>query len=64
MLTRILIVVAVLAASFGGAASASAVGYTAAERAAIRSMPITERPYRPGHVYGNNVRRLHRLRTP
>ncbi|MDO4574906.1 MAG: hypothetical protein Q4D98_06790 [Planctomycetia bacterium] len=29
-------------------------GYT---RAAIRSMPILERPNRPGHFYGNAVRR-------
>jgi hypothetical protein len=26
-------------------------------RAEIRSMPITERPSRPGHFYGNAVRR-------
>ena len=32
------------------------------DRATIRSMPITERPYRFGHVYGNNVRRVHRAR--
>jgi hypothetical protein len=29
-------------------------GYSRAE---IRSMPITERPSRPGHFYGNAVRR-------
>lgn len=27
-------------------------------REQIRSLPITERPSRPGHVYGNTVRRL------
>jgi hypothetical protein len=64
MIARILIVVVVIAASFSGVTSASAVGYTAAERAAIRSMPITQRPNRPGHVYGNSVRLLHRIRTP
>lgn len=31
-------------------------------RAAIRSMPITTRPMRPGHFYGNTVRRIHHLR--
>lgn len=28
-------------------------------REAIKSLPMTERPYRPLHVYGNTVRRLH-----
>jgi len=28
-------------------------------RAEIRSMPITQRPSRPGHFYGNTVRRRH-----
>jgi hypothetical protein len=31
------------------------------DRATIRSMPITQRPYRFGHVYGNNVRRVHKI---
>lgn len=31
-------------------------GYTRSE---IRSMPILERPSRPGHFYGNTVRRRH-----
>lgn len=31
-------------------------------RAQIRSMPITQRPNRFGHVYGNNVRRVHHWR--
>lgn len=30
---------------------------TAISRNEIRSMPITERPNRPGHFYGNTVRR-------
>lgn len=29
------------------------------EREAIKSLPVTERPYRPLHFYGNTVRRLH-----
>lgn len=28
-------------------------------RQEIRNMPILERPNRPGHIYGNTVRRLH-----
>ena len=32
---------------------------TGAEREAIKSLPITKRPYRPLHFYGNTVRRLH-----
>jgi hypothetical protein len=38
-----------------------AAAYTSAQRAAIRRMPIEQRPNRPGHVYGNTVRRLNRL---
>ncbi len=30
-----------------------------AERERIKSTPITERPYRPFHVYGNALRRIH-----
>lgn len=30
----------------------------------IRSTPIQERPYRPFHVYGNTVRRMHHRGTP
>lgn len=29
------------------------------QRAAIEATPILERPYRPGHFYGNTVRRRH-----
>lgn len=39
----------------------SASAYTSAQRAAIRSMPIEQRPNRPGHVYGNTVRRLNKV---
>ena len=31
-------------------------------RAHVRSMPLLERPNRPGHFYGNTVRRLHHWR--
>jgi hypothetical protein len=39
-----------------GEASAAATTLTRAE---IRAMPILERPNRPGHFYGNAVRRRH-----
>ncbi|MGN6133435.1 MAG: hypothetical protein ACTHOU_03000 [Aureliella sp.] len=32
---------------------------TGSERDAIKSLPMTARPYRPLHFYGNTVRRLH-----
>ncbi|MFG0261116.1 MAG: hypothetical protein ACF788_01835 [Novipirellula sp. JB048] len=32
---------------------------TGAYRDKIRSMPIEQRPYRPGHFYGNTIRRMH-----
>lgn len=35
----------------------------AARREAIRQMPILMRPNRPGHFYGNAVRRRHAMRT-
>ncbi len=38
--------------------------YNAQDRAAIRAMPITERPFRVLHVYGNTVRLLDRLGVP
>jgi hypothetical protein len=39
----------------------TATAYTAEQRAVIRRMPIEQRPNRPGHVYGNTVRRLNKL---
>ena len=38
---------------------ATAIVLSGNQREAIRSLPVTERPYRPLHVYGNAVRRLH-----
>ena len=32
---------------------------TGNEREEIKSLPVTARPYRPLHFYGNTVRRLH-----
>lgn len=31
-------------------------------REAIRSLPLLERPNRPGHIYGNTVRRIYHRR--
>jgi len=33
----------------------------AAQRQGIRQMPLLERPNRPGHFYGNTVRRLNNM---
>ncbi len=49
----------------GSAAEASGRAETnsnAAYRQAIRQTPILERPNRPGHFYGNTVRRLNGIR--
>jgi hypothetical protein len=35
-----------------------------AERTKIQSTEIRKRPYRPFHIYGNTVRRLHYRRQP
>jgi hypothetical protein len=37
---------------------------TGAYREQIRSTPIELRPYRPLHIYGNTVRRIHYRGTP
>ena len=57
MLNRI--VIALLLATGLFAAVETAEARTANERAAIRQMPINSRPNRPGHFYGNTVRRRH-----
>ncbi|HWC88133.1 MAG TPA: hypothetical protein VG433_00700 [Pirellulales bacterium] len=60
MLNRILVGLVLAAGLFASVETVQA--YTAAQREQIRAMPITTRPYRPGHFYGNTVRRLHRIR--
>ncbi len=51
-------------AAFHFASAGTAQAMNRAEvRQQIRSMPITERPNRPGHFYGNNVRRVHNMRS-
>lgn len=32
-------------------------------RQSIKSMPVVARPSRPGHFYGNTVRRVHQRRS-
>jgi hypothetical protein len=36
---------------------------TGKQREQIKATPITQRPYRPLHFYGNSVRRAHQRRT-
>jgi hypothetical protein len=36
---------------------------TSDSRSSIKSMPIVNRPSRPGHFYGNTVRRVHQRRS-
>ena len=36
---------------------------TGKQREQIKATPITQRPYRPLHFYGNSVRRAHHRRT-
>ncbi|HTU23845.1 MAG TPA: hypothetical protein VMF30_00520 [Pirellulales bacterium] len=57
---RILIASALIAAAT--AVSTPAEAATNMDRATIRSMPITTRPSRPGHFYGNTVRRINQRR--
>ncbi|HEX3725246.1 MAG TPA: hypothetical protein VHV08_03345, partial [Pirellulales bacterium] len=54
MIDRLLLVALVVGACFVTASSAQAREVTRKE---IRQMPILERPSRPGHFYGNTVRR-------
>lgn len=61
MIYRALLVLVVVGAVFSAQPTEAA--YTASQRAAIRAMPITQRPYRPGHFYGNTVRALNRVRS-
>ncbi len=77
MLRRYLMLCCVAAATFTLPSCASAVGPqtvgpvnaplstlpAAARREAIRRMPLLMRPNRPGHFYGNTVRRMHARRN-
>lgn len=41
----------------------ASVAKTDQSRQAIRETPLLDRPNRPGHFYGNTVRRVHNFRT-
>jgi len=58
---RKIALIAALVVPMLAAVQADAAGYINMQRATIRSMPITQRPNRPGHFYGNSVRTLHRI---
>jgi hypothetical protein len=55
MIVRYAILAALLVVPFAALSTASAA--TNLSRREIRQMPILERPSRPGHFYGNSVRR-------
>jgi hypothetical protein len=55
------VVALILLVTMFAAVQADAVGYSASDRAAIRAMPITQRPNRPGHFYGRTIRTLHKM---
>ncbi len=68
---RFAIYAALTATLFTTAATAAAnenwsgaVNPVSPEAQQIRQQPILERPDRPGHVYGNTVRRMHRRGNP
>ena len=42
-----------------GSSAMNNVGSQAAYQQSIRDMPLLERPNRPGHFYGNTVRRIY-----
>ncbi|TWU23897.1 hypothetical protein Pla52o_18200 [Novipirellula galeiformis] len=60
-----LLMFALLLVTFDSPANATEPGWspiiipTGSYRDEIKSMPIEQRPYRPGHFYGNTVRRMH-----
>jgi hypothetical protein len=51
------VAIVALFSAFVSFESKSEANNRAAVRAQIRSMPMLDRPYRVGHVYGNTVRR-------
>lgn len=61
-LARFLTVATLMAAAVAIPAPADAAG-NSDSRQTIKSMPIVARPSRPGHFYGNTVRRLHQRRS-
>jgi hypothetical protein len=58
---RILIATTLIAAAVMPSLADAA--QTSDSRSTIKSMPIVSRPSRPGHFYGNTVRRVHQRRS-
>jgi hypothetical protein len=58
---RILIATTLIAAAV--APSPADAATSSDSRSTIRSTPIVSRPSRPGHFYGNTVRRVHQRRS-
>ncbi len=57
---RSLLLAALVAAPFAAPAEAQTRAATVRQgEAAVRQMPLTERPNRIGHFYGNTIRRRH-----
>ena len=54
---RVLIICLSLVALLAPSQSATAAATRTVKRDQIKAMPLLERPYRIGHVYGNTVRR-------
>ncbi len=52
-----------ISASAAEASGRANTNSNAAYRQTIRQTPILERPSRPGHFYGNTVRRLNGIRS-
>jgi hypothetical protein len=61
MFARFLIAMIVVLSFTTVVDNASALNTANLSREQIRQMPLVERPNRPGHIYGNQVRRVHRL---
>ena len=59
-LTALFVLLAILAST----KLLSAANRTGMSRQEIKAMPITERPNRPGHFYGNTVRRTTDVKEP
>ncbi len=57
---RLALLIAAIVTCFAGVDTAPVLAASQSmSRAEIRSMPIDARPSRPGHFYGNTVRRRH-----
>lgn len=62
MRLRYLMIIVAMLGSLGFEEGSQAAGSANLSREQIRQMPIVTRPSRPGHFYGNTVRRAHNRR--